>query len=141
MSKKPTLDRREVMAGAAAVAVSAAVPLAVPETIGPSFAAMAKELDQAMTALYAAKDAVVAARPQIYAGMRKSKRKLDAFFAAPEIKARSRARMDARAAAEEILFASATNEAEVALQEKTRELFMTRLGGDILPPSRPYRAA
>lgn len=140
MDKKPTLDRREVIVGTAAVAVAAAIP-AVPAAIGPNFAEMAKELDQAMTALNAAKDAVVAARPQIFADMRKSRRKLDAFFGAPEIKARARARMEAQAAAEEIIFATPTNDAEIALQEKTKELFMTRLGGDIIPLSRPYRNA
>lgn len=134
MDKKPTLDRREVIVGAAAVAVAAAIP-AMPATIGPAFIAMQGRLDQAMTALYAAKDAVVAARPQIFADMRRSKRKLDAFFAAPEIKARARARMEAQAAAEEIIFATATNEAEIELQKKTKELFMTRLGGDIIPPA------
>lgn len=140
MDKKSTLDRREIMVGTAAVAVAAAIP-ALPATIGPAFKAMQGRLDQAMTVLYAAKEAVVAARPQIFEDMRRSKRKIDAFFAAPEIKARARARIEAQAAAEEIIFATATNDAEFALQEKAKELFMTRLGGDIIPPSRPYRNA
>lgn len=52
----------------------------------------------------------------------------------------SRARMAARAAAEEIMFAQATNDAEETLQAKTKELFFTRLGGDLMPPSRPIRS-
>ena len=136
MGRTPRPDRREVIAGAATIAVAMVVPT-MPASIGPSFVAMQARLDRAMSTLNAAREAAVAARPQIFEGMRQSKRKIDAFFGAPEIKARARARMEAQAAAEEIIFAPATNDAEIALQAKTKELFMTQLGGDITPPSRP----
>ena len=135
---KTKLDRREVLAGTAAVMVSAAVPAFGSATLGPNFAAMLTELDRAMAALDAAWDAVVAARPEIYARVERSPRGIGEFFAAPEVKARSRARNEARVAAEEIMFAQPTNDAESALQAKTKELFLTRLGGDLMPPSRPF---
>ncbi|WP_448044402.1 hypothetical protein [Bradyrhizobium liaoningense] len=131
-------DRREVLAGAAAIAVSVAVPAFGSATLGPNFAAMLTELDRAMAALDAAWDAVVAARPEIYARVERSPRGIGAFFAAPEVRARGRARNAARAAAEEIIFAQASNDAESALQAKTKDLFFTRLGGDLMPPSRPF---
>lgn len=124
MSKKPAPNRREVMAGGVATAIAASVPV-WPASTGLSFAAMQARLEQAMTALATAREAAIAARPQIVTGMRRSKRRIDAYFAAEEVKALGRARMEARAAAEEILFASAGNDAEIALQEKVRAMFMT----------------
>jgi hypothetical protein len=135
---KDNLDRREVLAGAAAVVVSAAVPAVGSATLGPNFAVMLNELYRAMAVLDAAYDAVVAARPEIYTRVERSPRGIGEFFAAPEVKARSRARNEARAAAEEIVLAQATNEAEAALQAETKELFFTRLGGDLMPPSRSF---
>jgi hypothetical protein len=131
-------DRREVLAGTAAVMVSAIVPAFGSATLGSNFSAMLNELDRALAALEAARDVVVAARPEIYANVKRSPRGIGAFFAAPEVRARGRARNAARAAAEEIVLAQATNDAELALQVKTKELFFTRLGGDLMPPSRPF---
>lgn len=138
---KDKLDRREVLAGAAALTVAAVVPAIGSATLRPNFATMLNELDRAMAALEAARDAVVAARPEIYANVKHSPRGIGAFFAAPEVRARGRARNEARAAAEEIMFAQASNEAEFALQTKTKELFFTSLGGDLMPPSRPFPEA
>ncbi len=85
---------------------------------------MQARLEQAMPTLATAREAAVAARPRIATGMRRSKRRIDAYFAAEEVRALGRARMEARAAAEEILFASAGNDAEIALQERVRVTFM-----------------
>lgn len=124
MSKKPAPDRREVIAGSVATAIAAGVPV-WPASTGLSFADMQARLEQAMTTLATAREAAVAARPRIVTGMRRSKRRIDAYFAAEEVRALGRARMEARAAAEEILFASAGNAAEIALQAKVRAMFIT----------------
>lgn len=117
------------MKAAAALVAVAALPLG---TVRPEFAQMSEELEAAIVAFRQARTASRLARPRILEAVRGDG--LHAFFNAPEIRARVRARQIAQAAAERLFMPPAANDAEAALQERALSVF-EELGG---PPMREH---
>jgi hypothetical protein len=127
---KDGIDRRRVLAGAAAVAVAACVPL--PAAAREEFVALHAALMEACKAFEEAREASFLARPRIMEEVRRTS--IRAFFAAPEIKTRSRTRGMAQAAAQRLFTAVAENDAEAAMQEEALTIYVDDLGGS--PASR-----
>lgn len=133
--KKKGPNRREVMAGAAAVGVAALMPVPVPR---PEFVAAHAEFMEALTVYNDARDAAFIARPRIMALVRKTD--ISAFFKSPEIQMRARTRSLARVAAGRVYVPEAANDAEAAMQEEVLSICEAELRMDGLrncfPPGR-----
>ena len=127
---KDGIDRRKVLAGAAAMAVAACVP--VPVAARPEFVTLHAALMQACKAFEEAREASFLARPRIMEEVRKTS--IRAFFASPEIRTRSRTRGTAQAAAQRLFMAVAKNDTEAAMQDEALSIYIHDLGGS--PASR-----
>ena len=119
------LTRREVLAAAAALTVAAAFPAnASPR---PEFRALYEQFLETVATFREARLASRSARPRIMSDVQESD--IGAFFSAPEIRARSRARQTASAAARQVYLPVAANDAEAALQETVVRIYLEELGG------------
>ncbi len=133
--KKKGPNRRDVLAGAAAVGVAALMPAPVAR---PEFVSAHAQFLEAWRAFDEARDAAFIARPRIMARVRKTD--ISAFFKSPEIQMRARTRSLARVAAGRVYVPEAVNDAEAAMQEEVLSICEAELRMDGLrdsfPPSR-----
>jgi hypothetical protein len=129
-------NRREVLAGAAAMGIAALIPVPVAR---PEFVAAYAEFLEARAAYDQAREAAYIARPRIMARVRKTD--ISAFFKSNEVRMRARTRSLARVAAGRVYVPEAANDAEAAMQDDVLSICEAELSeGDGLrksfPPSR-----
>lgn len=134
--KKKGPNRRDVLAGAAAVGVAALMPVPAAR---PEFLEAHAQFMEAWQAYEQAREAAFIARPRIMARVRKTD--IGTFFRAPEIKLRARTRSAAQVASGRVYTQVPANDAEAALQEEVLSICEQnlRMGDDVrtrFPPTR-----
>ncbi|OCK55413.1 hypothetical protein LMTR3_11395 [Bradyrhizobium sp. LMTR 3] len=127
-----------------AAAASVLVVAGLPPDGGPrpEFMLLADKLEHAVVEFRRARIASRLARPRILEEIRSEG--IGRFFAASEIRARSRARHAAQAAAETLCMPIAANDGEARFQEAALAVYENELGGSVgfrdrFPPSRRHR--
>jgi hypothetical protein len=123
--KKDGLNRREMLAGAASVAVAVSLPLPIAR---PEFVSAHAQFMETWTAYEQAREAAYVARPRIMALVRQTD--ISAFFKSHEIRMRARTRSLAHVAASRVYVPEAANDAEAAMQEEVIRICETMLGMD-----------
>lgn len=130
-----TLNRREMMIGAAAVATAAIVTMPALAAASSEFATMQERFTEALNLFRAARQHAFETRDQIFEIMRMSDNPIRGYFGSPQIRKRAQTRTEARALAEELFLADASNDAERAMQDQARAIYERELGGSSFPPS------
>ena len=123
--KKEGPNRRDVLAGAAALTVVALVPLPAAR---PEFVSAHAQFMEAWAAYERAREAAYHARPRTMAVVRKSD--ITSLFRSPEVKVRRRTRIAAQQAAQRVYVPEAANDDEAGMQEDVIRICETMLGMD-----------
>ena len=130
-----TLNRREAITGAAAMAAATIVPMPAFAAASSEFATMQERFTEALSLFRAARQHAFETREQIFEIMRMSDNPIRGYFGSPQIRQRATTRCAVRARAEELFLADAVSDADRDLQRQARRIYDGELGGTSFPPA------